>query len=212
MISRRVQIRAILVASLLTLASCASTTITHTGFLEDYEALERTEEVQVAGVPAGVELFVADGSAARGYDAILIEEVVYRQADGVAYEPSAKEVDKILADYRKILRKGLAERFEVVDEPRPGALRLRTAVTEVNPVNVWANVIGVIVLVPFDMGGVSGEMELVDAETDERQLAFTACRDGTVFLLLECFSRFGHMRHGMQKWTRMVRETLTADA
>jgi hypothetical protein len=42
----------------------------------------------------------------------------------------------------------------------------------------------------------------VDGSDRRRLLAMTATREGTAFLLLECFSRFGHAEHGMRKWAR----------
>ena len=90
--------------------------------------------------------------------------------------------------------------FEIIDEPRPGAARVRLAITDVNPSSVWVNVVGIVLVVPPDMGGVSGEMEIVDAETGERLVAMTATREGTPFLLIECFIRHGHACHGVKKW------------
>ena len=71
-----------------------------------------------------------------------------------------------------------------------------------NPSNVWVNIVGIILVVPPDMGGISGEMEVVDSASGERLAAMTATREGTPFLVLECFTKHGHAHHGVKKWAR----------
>ena len=113
--------------------------------------------------------------------------------------------------FEKRLRNALEDDFEIVGEPRPETLRIRAAITEADPSWVWLNIVGVILVVPPDMGGISAEVEVLDALTGERLIAMTARRDGTVFLLLECFSTWGHARHGMKKWSRILASILSEE-
>ena len=73
-----------------------------------------------------------------------------------------------------------------------------------NPSNVPINIIGVIVALPVDMGGVSGEVELQDGGSGQRLLAMTAHRDGSPLLIFECLTTYGHARHGMKKWSKLL--------
>jgi hypothetical protein len=106
---------------------------------------------------------------------------------------------ELITDFERILREELAEKVAVVEEPGPGVLTLRAALTDAEPETPWINWVMVVLAVPTSYGGVSGEMELLDE--DGRQVAaMTAAREGTAFLLLECFTRWGHARHSMEKW------------
>jgi hypothetical protein len=202
-------LRPLLAAGLLCLASCANLSVTQTGFLDDYDTLAEAPDHEVTFIPDEIELFQVDDLAERGYDAVLIEPAVYRPTADPRVGLEPEEIDELRADFDATLRETLGERFEIVEQPRPGAVRVRAAITDVATSNVPINVVMVILLVPTDMGGISGELELRDAMTDERLLAMSAYREGTPFLILECFSRFGHARHGMLKWSRKLRDLLT---
>jgi uncharacterized protein DUF3313 len=182
--------------------------MTETGFLDDYQSLRPAPEWQVPGVPDGVFLDLAVDFDRQDYHSILIDPVVFRQTDQVDFVPEAAEQAELTAYFTQQLRATLGADFKLVEEPLPGTLRVRAAITSVNPIGVWTNIFMVILLVPSDMGGISGEMEIVDAISGQRVAALTTCRDGTPFLILECFSRFGHARHGMEKWSVMLAELL----
>jgi uncharacterized protein DUF3313 len=196
--------------ALLLLAACANSPMTETGFLDDYQGLRPSPEWQVPGVPDGVFLDLAEGYQPQDYDAVLIEPVVFSQTDQVEFEPEWEEKVELAAYFTEQLRQTLGADYELIDQPRPGALRVRAAITSVNPIHVWTNIVMVVLLVPSDMGGISGEMEVTDAISGQRVAALTTCRDGTPFLILECFSRFGHARHGMEKWSVMLSRILGA--
>lgn len=177
---------------------------TQTGFLEDYDALEEANDREVWGVPDDILLertpALEAAIAGGGIDALVVDRVVYRPREGAKYVMDAEAAESLEDWSTDKLREVLAREFEIIDEPRPGAARVRLAITDVNPSSVWVNVVGIVLVVPPDMGGVSGEMEIVDAETGERLVAMTATREGTPFLLIECFIRHGHACHGVKKW------------
>ncbi len=186
------------------LGACANSPMTETGFLGDYSGLKETPELQVGGVPDGVRMELDPGYRPEAYDAVYVEPVLP--------PPDYDGEEDLAAEFREILVQTLGRSYRVVDAPRPGVLQIRAAITSVNPEKVWLNILTVVLLVPFDMGGISGEMEVLDGGDHHRIAAFTTCRDGTPFLLLECFTRYGHARHGMKKWARMLREVLRGEA
>ena len=190
--------------------ACADTQMGRTGFLDDYEALRPAPEHQVWGVPDEIDLWVHPQLAERSYDAVVIDDVVYRPYDGeVALD--SDEIEHLTEGFKERLARELGESFEVIDAPRAGAVRVRAAMVDVNPSNFWINLVGVILLVPPDMGGISAEMEVVDSQSGERLVAMTATRDGTPFLLWEAFFTWGHARHGMYKWGVELREILDGE-
>ncbi|HED66747.1 MAG TPA: DUF3313 domain-containing protein [Planctomycetes bacterium] len=194
----------LLVASL---ASCANLELRHSGFLDHYEQLEPAPEAQVWGVPDEVELYRVDDLPGK-YDKIILEPSVYHELPDVDDRPTKHKARKLLDYYDKSLRKYLGEDFEIVDTPGPRTARLRAAMTELDGQAPWLNWLGLLLIVPIDMGGITGELEVVDSVTGERQLAMVAVREGTPFLLLESFSKYGHAKHGMTKWARFVRDAM----
>ena len=190
--------------------SCANMPMTRTGFLEDYSQLKPAPERTVRFVPDGIDLYVNPApSRSEGYDAIFIEPVVYKEAEGVDYVPSERVQDDLPRYFHRKLHKQLSKDFEIVEEPRPGAIRLRTAITAIDASNVPLNIVMLILAVAVDMGGISGEIEAVDAVTGERLSAMTLCREGTPLLVFESVNRHGYARHGIKKWSKELRDILS---
>jgi len=185
-------------------AGCANVPLTETGFLVDYSALEPAPEAEVWGIPDSVRLYRSSRLDGNEYDAVYVEPAEWVPSPMSDFHPGEEKTRWLLEEFSDCLKKGLGEDFEVVDAPRAGALRVRPALTAVNPQNVLLNVIFFIALLPVDMGGISGEIEVVDAMSGERVLALSARREGNPFLWLEVFTRYGHARYGMWKWSRML--------
>ena len=200
------------------LGSCAHMSLTTTGFLTDPESLERSPEREVAFIPDRLEWFEAEGVDWSGYRTLLIEPVEYVTGDGTRHPLPDEEARAYLTrKYRDHLVRELGQVFSVAEDARASSadghtLRLRAAITDVDPEWVWLNVLGTILVVPPDMGGISTELELVDVESGERLLAMRAYREGTVFLFLEVFHRWGHAKHGMKKWSKLLRRELESRA
>ncbi|MFT5291473.1 MAG: hypothetical protein ACI8QS_002063 [Planctomycetota bacterium] len=199
---------AALAASSLLLASCANVPLTETGFLGDYSDLKPAPEAEVWGIPDTVRLYRSPALDQGAYDAVIVDASVWMPTDEHDHRPTDEKTAWLLEELSICLAKGLAEDFEIITTPRPGALRLRPAMTAVDPANVWINLVTLVLLVPVDMGGISGEFEVVDAMTGERVLAMDARREGNPFLFLEVFTTYGQARHGMWKWSRLLAEQL----
>ena len=197
-------------AALLLLASCANLPLTETGFLADYSQLKPAPEHEVWGIPDSVHAFRSESLNRPGYDSILIEPAVWMPSDQHAYRPSEERVQWLLAEYTNCLSKILGEDYELVQHPRPGTMRIRPALTAVEPGNPWINVPMLVLLLPADMGGLSGEIEVLDAIDGERLFAMTARRESGPFLVFEAFSYYGYALHGMYKWSLLLARELKA--
>lgn len=178
------------------------------GFLTEFDRLQDASDREVAFIPDAVRYWEASGIDWAGYTQVLVEPVEWRPVGSRAQRVGAHDAAKLCADFEGILRDRLGRDLRVVDVVQPGTLAVRAAVTDVATSNVLLNIVALIVLFPVDMGGIRGEIELVDATTREPLAALAAYREGTPLLLLECFSRYGHARHGMRKWARMLDRTL----
>ena len=192
--------------------SCAQMDMTRSGFLSSYDQLEEAPDREVRFVPDEVDYFEASAIDWTRYDTVLVEPVEYHQVGDRKRGPNREQRARLASEFTEILRRELSEEHELVDEPGPGTVLVRAAVTDADPSNIWINWLGLILVVPPDMGGISGELELLDAATGERLVAMTATREGTPFLLIECFFTWGHAHHGMKKWARSLARTIETPA
>ena len=189
-------------------ASCANTGRPRTGFLDDYPSLRNAPEHEVAFVPDTVDLYLHPDLEQRTYGSVVIDPVVYRPSAGIDHQPDPEDVEALTAYFERKLRRTLHPTFEIVDTPRSDSLRIRAAIAEVDPSNALINIVTLILILPVDMGGIAGEIEVLDANTNERLIAMAATRDGSPFLMLESFTTYGYARHGMKKWSRKLLELL----
>lgn len=193
----------------------ASTAAEPSGFLGDYSDLEPHPK-------KGEDLLVyrkAEGVLAH-YDQFLIENpLIYFRPDakGVGVDP---EELKMLADF---LRQAVVEQldkggYRIVEEAGPGVLRVRSAITDVNPVNPASNIgskvagaaLGVGLLVPrVDLGGASIEVEMLDGESGERVAAVVAQRRARrLGGLIKGSKRWGDVKAAFKSWAKMFRKRL----
>jgi len=107
--------------------------------------------------------------------------------------------------------------YAVVDEPGPGVLRLRAAITDVDAGRPAANVgakvagaatMGSALLVPaIDIGGAAIEAEMIDSATGERVVAFADAKKGRRFMgTVAAAQRWGHAHAAFKAWAKQLRE------
>ncbi len=188
-------------------AGCANMHLESSGFLSDFERLEPAPELQVAFIPDEVRWWQEDGLDWSRYSTICVAPVEWRPVGKRANRVSAAAAERLCQDFHRVLSEHLAD--DVVETPGPRSVTVRAAITDVATSNVPLNVVALIVLFPIDMGGIRSEIEVRDSTTGERLAAMSAYREGTPFLLLECFSRFGHARHAMKKWAQVLRQAMS---
>lgn len=157
-----------------------------------------------------------------GYERILIPTpLLYFDASSLGRGVDPGEL-KMLADFlRAEVVEALEEeptRYRVVDEPGPGVLVVRSAITGVEPVDPRKNIaasaagiaIGVGLLVPrVDLGGASIEVEMLDAETGERLVALAASKSGRRMLgKIKGAKEWGDVKGAFKSWAKNFRKTL----
>ena len=186
--------------------SCATLSMNESGFLEDYDRLENAPEQTVTFIPDEIQLY-RDANR-HSLDSLWIAPIEVRLTDDSDVELDDEDTRDLKQAFENYLKRNLGESYEIVDEPRESTGIVRAAITDVDPSSVLANIVGIILVVPFDMGGISAEMEITSSSTGTAIVAMKACRGGTPFLVIECFQRWGHAYHGMHKWTLQLRELL----
>ncbi len=172
------------------LAGCAAggmKDVEKTGFLGDYSMLKPGGEDRAAL------LYIKSGVDFKPYDKIMFERVrvvLSPEADSREIDPA---VLKELTDhYQQALLDAVKDGYRVVDQPGPGVLRVRVAVTDVKPSKPVANTMSTILPIGWVVAGATKvasdenvgtgeaatEMEVLDAMTGERLAAAVDRRQG----------------------------------
>lgn len=185
---------ALLPASLLW-ASCVSDVgLTRSGFLSTYAGLEA-----VPGERAR-ETWFAEGLDLSGFHAVIVDPIELRLESTTTDRLSPSQAALLQEHYAAWVVEGLGERFTVTNEQGPGVLRVRTALTEADTINLAANwIMGVIVLWPFDYGGGTLEVEVVDSQSGERMAAMVNADRATAWNGFQAMIRIGHVCQAAQE-------------
>lgn len=201
---------------LVLLAACASTSTppADTGqseFLGDISGLERIDAPRLEGAS----LYRRPGFRLGDYDRFYIRRPIVFLRDGTGAGGLDPDELKEIADYfYEYGTEKIGERYTVVDGPEPGALVVRIAITDVEPVSSAANVAGKLALkfVTLDLGGAAIEGEFIDVDSGERVLAIIDRRAGERFGFgmgqLESMQRWGHARQAFRAWAESFRARL----
>jgi len=99
----------------------------NSGFLRDYSRLRWDKDTQ--GHP--VRTWISPALTPNRYDAILLEPLKFYPEPRPTEQVSSEELRKMVRHANEALRRELGRRFTLVDRPRPGAVRLRVAISGV---------------------------------------------------------------------------------
>lgn len=101
------------------------------GFLGDYSRLAASD------ASGALHSYRNPNASAAAYPKLFVESVtIWKAAGSTAGDIPRSDLRRIAGIFRQQLAAGLAESFELVDEPGQGVLRLRAAVSEKGPSNV----------------------------------------------------------------------------
>jgi hypothetical protein len=208
-----------LVALLLGLGACAKTRQTRStetrGFMGDYSQLSEDESGRVALV------YVKPDADWRKYDAIMIDSVTVWH-DTEDSKISDEDAQMLTDHFYAAIHDELAKDYRMVDQPGPGVMRLRAAVTETKGANVIGNAVTSIHLgakvastamgaaadTQVFVGRATFEGEIRDSMTDVRLMAAVDQRSGTKNPLVG-LKKWSQVRRIMDVWSENLRERLS---
>jgi hypothetical protein len=180
----------VLLAGVLLLTGCAAggmTDVKKTGFLADYGQLTPGGHDRAALV------YIKPGVDYKAYDKLMFERIVVLLSDSAEYRAVDPTLLKEMTDYyQNALFNAFKDGYQIVDQPGPGVLRVRVAITQLKPSNPAANTLSTIIPVGIVAAGaakvVSGdnlgtgeaatEMEVLDSISGERLAAAVDRRQG----------------------------------
>lgn len=102
------------------------------GFLRDYSQLKKTKDSQ----GDTVRRWASPKLTPANYKAVLIEPVVYYPEPQPTEQVSAQTLEDIRAHVDQVVRQTVGEKVVLVEQPGPGVVRMRFAVTAVAAKNV----------------------------------------------------------------------------
>jgi hypothetical protein len=176
--------------AVLLLAGCAAggmKKVEKAGFLEDYSQLKPGGEDRAAMV------YIKPGVDLKPYSQIMFERVTVMLSPDADYKVVDPALLKELTDYyQNALINAVKDGYQVVDQPGPGVLRVRAAITDVKPSKPVANTMSSIIPIGMAVAAVTKvasddnvgtgeaatEIEVLDSVTGERLAAAVDRRQG----------------------------------
>jgi uncharacterized protein DUF3313 len=182
------------------------------GFLGDYSQLEQHPEKP----KDDARFYAKPGLDFGDYNAVLIQSpLVYLKPDAKAQGIDPKELAELSEYLHDKLVGAVEDDFELVDEPGPGVVVLRVAITDVEPIKAVAGAVGKLALkvVNVDLGGAAIEAELVDGETGERLMAVIDSERGNRFGVgMAGGKTWGHTKNAFKEWSKRLPIVLGGEA
>ncbi len=146
-------------APALLVAACQSAP-TKSGFLKSYSHLEANPEYKSDLV------YIKPGVDMRGYHYLLIDPVqIHLASDSLAAEFGPDVLEKVAQAFTRILKETIDPYYTVVDKPGDNVLRVRLAISDVEPTG------SEVVRQKPSVGTAAMEGELLDSLTGEQLAA-----------------------------------------
>ncbi|MBP1748510.1 MAG: hypothetical protein H6Q52_1049 [Deltaproteobacteria bacterium] len=112
------------------------------GFLSDYSQLKPSPD------GTGAQVYIKPGADLKNYRKVLVDRIVVWYKDDADYKGIDPTELKALTDYfHEAIVKAMGNDYPVVNEPGPGVLRIRIAITELVASKPMASV--VVLVVPY---------------------------------------------------------------
>jgi len=187
---RQIATRVLLIVVYLFLAGCAASgmkDVKESGFLGDYSQLKPGTEEQAALV------YINPAIDFKQYDKVMFETFKVELSDEAEYKTVDPATLKMLTDYyQDAMFKAVEGILERVDAAGPGVMRVRVAITEVEPANPVADTMSTIIPVGIVVAGATkavsddnlgtgqaaSEVEILDSVSGVRLAAAVDRRQG----------------------------------
>ncbi len=166
------------VAVIALLPGCGDKIAPDSGFLSDYSRMEPSPYV------GGALWWHSPDYDLGRYQQFMFDPVVVHFAPsdvGGSVDPA--KMEELTTYFNNKLREVFSEKYQVVDEPGPGVLRCKTAITEVELGNTILNIIPQAKLTGIGLGGASCEAVGFDGQSGEMLWEFKETRKGNQFSL-----------------------------
>ena len=214
-----VLLAASLIVLMLGVGACAKSRQTRSvethGFLGDYSQLRKGEgkEAQL--------IYINPSADWRDYDAVMIDSVTLWRTSKTS-KLSAEDAQMLTDHFYAALREELAKDYRIADQPGPGVMRLRVAVTEAKGAKVLGNavtsiylpakaastIVGVATDTQVWVGAATLEGEIRDSMSNVRLMAAVDERAGTKNPMVG-LKKWSQVKRVFEVWSENLRERLS---
>jgi hypothetical protein len=162
-------------------------------------------------------VWVKDGVDFSKYDKLLVDPVVFFFKDDAKYKGiHAEELAKLSQAFNKAFSEALHGAYPIVDQPGPGVLHIRAALTELVPNKPAAGALFAIApggsvayaVLPDkynNIGAATIEVEFLDSQTGERLAAGIDRRSGKKTEVMSSMKTWGHVEKAFKVWAEQFR-------
>lgn len=206
----------VLIPLLALMVSCATTNQTYyaeqSGFLGDYSQLRKGRGEEALWV------YLNTNANVMAYTKIMVDPVtLYLSKDNRMHALPKEEVQAIVDYFAASLREQLGKEYPLVDQPGPGVLRFRVAMTDMKGSKVMLDTISTLVPIGLAISGLERvaigrtltvgearmEMEVLDAHSGVRLAALVDERAGSKFTgKLDKWSKWQDVRDSCDYWAK----------
>ena len=204
------------------LYGCASERqpLTFSGFLDNYSGIRPAPD------ESGAWVYRKPGLDFKPYTKIMLDPLVIWPSVNSSYKGiHTGTIWQLALAFHEHMSKALQDGYTIVQEPGPGVLRLRAALTEVNLVRPTHKASGPLLpfigdVVLFSTQTISGvnftaltgqaaiEAELLDSQTHVRLAAYIEKRKGEKTVITKDTGSLGPVRDILEYWARKLRQRL----
>lgn len=188
------------------------------GFLSDYSKLSQDDPLTVADW-----LYVNKSANFKGYDKIILKHATFFIKDDAEYKGiQADEMNDLAETTHQAFVKALSDAYTFTDEPGPGVMVLRIAITDLVPnkavIGTVTSIIPVGIVISgakklttgthIGMGGVSFEGELLDSQTNEVLMAIVNSSTGKKYKIGKSVTKWGQVKEIFKVYSGILRKRL----
>ena len=188
------------------------------GFLQDYSKLTLGDPMKAVNW-----LYVNEKADYSTYNKIILDDVVFFLSENADYKGfEAQELADLGNDFIKAIIINLSGVYEFTNEPGPGVMRIRMAITNLVPSNSFTGTMTTIIPVGLavsavkkaatgshiGMGQVTFEGEVIDSQSGEILGAVIDSKTGKKYKIGKGTSKWGHIIDVFNTWGQSLRARL----
>jgi len=190
----------LLLLTLLVTACQLTQPVRPSGYLVNYKHLKPVDD-------SSDTLYFEDKQAPwKTYHSIMFNEVIIRVVPGADEEAIDKEdLDRLRNYFQRSLANAACSRLQFAKEPGEGVMLLRSAIIDIEPVNVVANVVSRgLFYIPVDFGEAIIEGELRDSMTGQRLASIVDRKISSFINPKHSYTTWGTVEDAFDSWARQL--------
>ncbi len=187
------------------------------GFLTTYDGLEKADEYMVEWA------YIKKDVDFKSYDKIVLDYVEFFVKEDAEYKGlQIDEMQQLAEAFHRSIINALSDKYQFVSEAGPGTMRIRLALTNVEPIKSGRNTLTAVVPVgiginlvkvaatgtSIGVGRTSMEAEIFDTQTKIRLVAAIDTDVGRKYTGYQGDTKWAHAEGTFEAWAKDLRKLL----